>query len=107
MLVQTEAYGLKLLVPANDTGVSQCLRDNGEFARVEVELIQSLVNGGVYIDVGANIGSIALPLAKAAKLVIAVEAKPATCVVPAPRRGRRRPVSGSRPGRRSGPRPGG
>ncbi len=74
MLVQTEAYGLKLLVPANDSGVSQCLRDNGEFARVEVELIQSLVDGGVYIDVGANIGSIALPLAKAAKLVIAVEA---------------------------------
>lgn len=74
MLVQTEAYGLKLLVPANDSGVGQCLRENGEFARVEVELIESLVDGGVYIDVGANVGSIALPLAKASKLVIAIEA---------------------------------
>lgn len=74
MLVQTEAYGLEFLVPANDSGVGHCLSENGEFARVEVELIESLLNGGVYIDVGANIGSIALPLAKAAKLVIAIEA---------------------------------
>jgi FkbM family methyltransferase len=74
MLVQTEAYGLKLLVPANDSGVSQCLRENGEFARVEVELIEALVGDGIYIDVGANVGSIALPLAKTAKLVIAIEA---------------------------------
>ena len=71
MLVETEAYGLKLIVPANDSGVSQCLRDNGEFAKVEVDLIASLLGGGVCIDVGANIGSIALPLAKSAKMVIA------------------------------------
>lgn len=74
MLAIAEAYGLKLFVPPNDSGVGQCLRENGEFARVEVELICDLLNGGVLIDVGANIGSIALPCAKSARLVIAIEA---------------------------------
>lgn len=74
MLVETEAYGLKFIVPANDSGVGQCLRDNGEFAKVEVDLIASLLGGGVCIDVGANVGSIALPLARSARMVIALEA---------------------------------
>lgn len=74
MLETTSAYGLKLLVPAQDSGVGQSLRENGEFARIEVELIKELLGGGVLIDVGANIGSIALPAASAASLVIALEA---------------------------------
>ncbi len=74
VLETTSAYGLKLLVPAQDSGVGQSLRENGEFARIEVELIKELLEGGVLIDVGANIGSIALPAASAASLVIAFEA---------------------------------
>lgn len=74
MLETTDAYGLKFLVPTRDSGVGQSLRENGEFARIEVELIQDLLEGGVLIDVGANIGSIALPAARSAKLVIALEA---------------------------------
>lgn len=74
MLETTSAYGLKLLVPTHDSGVGQSLRENGEFARIEVELIKELLDGGVLIDVGANIGSIALPAAAAASLVIAFEA---------------------------------
>ncbi len=74
VLETTSAYGLKLLVPAHDSGVGLALRENGEFARVEVDLIKELLAGGVLIDVGANIGSIALPAASAARLVIAFEA---------------------------------
>jgi FkbM family methyltransferase len=74
VLETTSAYGLNLLVPAHDSGVGLSLRENGEFARIEVELIKDLLAGGVLIDVGANIGSIALPAASAARLVIALEA---------------------------------
>ncbi|MDP1600710.1 FkbM family methyltransferase [Phenylobacterium sp.] len=61
-------------MPAHDSGVGLSLRENGEFARIEVDLIKELSAGGVLIDVGANIGSIALPAASAARLVIALEA---------------------------------
>ena len=43
MLESISAYGLKFLVPAGDTGVGRCLREFGEFARVEVEAIRQLV----------------------------------------------------------------
>lgn len=74
MLEATSAYGLNLLIPTNDTGVGQALREFGEFARPEVELIRELVGNGTYIDIGANLGAIALPVAQSAKRVIAVEA---------------------------------
>ncbi len=74
MLETVSAYGLDLLVPSADTGVGQALRENGEFARIEVELISELVGDGVLVDIGANIGAIALPVARHARLVIAVEA---------------------------------
>ncbi|MDO8913505.1 MAG: FkbM family methyltransferase [Phenylobacterium sp.] len=74
MLETTTAYGLDWLVPTADTGVSRALREFGEFARPEVELIAELVGGGAYVDVGANLGSIALPVAQAGGRVIAIEA---------------------------------
>lgn len=74
MLETTTAYGLNWLTPSADTGVSRALREFGEFARPEVELIAELVGGGAYVDVGANLGSIALPVAKSGARVIAIEA---------------------------------
>jgi FkbM family methyltransferase len=74
MLEMTTAYGLNFLVPAGDTGVGRCLREFGEFARVEVEAIRQLVGSGAFVDVGANIGAIALPVAAIGVRVIAAEA---------------------------------
>lgn len=74
MLEATTAYGLDLLIPENDTGVGSALRQFGEFARVEVDLIREVVGAGTYVDIGANLGSIALPVAQTANRVIALEA---------------------------------
>lgn len=74
MLETTNAYGLDLLTPSADTGVSKALREFGEFARPEVELIAELLGAGTYVDVGANLGSIALPVAQSGRRVVAIEA---------------------------------
>ena len=74
LLETVSAYGLTFLVPSGDTGVGACLRDFGEFARVETDLIAALVGDGTYVDVGANLGSIALPVAKRGVPTIALEA---------------------------------
>jgi FkbM family methyltransferase len=66
MLVTAEAYGLRLLVPQNDAIIGACLREHGEFARSEVDLIRACLRSqgpGTIIDVGANLGAICLPLA--------------------------------------------
>jgi FkbM family methyltransferase len=67
MLGMTLAYGLNVLFPEGDTAIGASLRDYGEFARPEVELIASYMDQfkdpGTFIDVGANIGAITLPLA--------------------------------------------
>lgn len=79
MLTATTAYGLKFFVAANDLGVGKVLRERGEFARVETDLIVDYLKAapsGTYIDVGANIGAIALPVAAATRArVIAIEAQ--------------------------------
>lgn len=67
MLDVTRAYGLNFLFPEKDAVVGPNLRDFGEFARVEVDLISDYLahlEPGTFIDVGANIGSICLPVAK-------------------------------------------
>jgi FkbM family methyltransferase len=77
MLDCTFAYGLSFLFPAGDTTVGPCLRNHGEFARTEFDYFVELADGaGTFIDVGANIGAIALPFAKQRPQwkVIAVEA---------------------------------
>jgi FkbM family methyltransferase len=80
MLDITRAYGLNFLVALNDHGIGRLLRNHGEFARVESQLIVDYVRRlgrGAYIDIGANIGTIALPVAAACPKVhvIAVEAQ--------------------------------
>jgi FkbM family methyltransferase len=80
MLGMTRAYGLTFLFPEGDTAIGASLRDYGEFARPEVELIASYMDQfkdpGTFIDVGANIGAIALPVAAKQQQwkVIAIEA---------------------------------
>lgn len=66
MLDVTRAYGLDFLFPARDQAIGASLRNAGEFARPEMDIIAALVRAGgacAYLDVGANIGSIALPVA--------------------------------------------
>lgn len=67
LLDVTRAYGLDFRFPASDTVVGQTLRTFGEFSRVELDVLLHLAPGdsGVMIDAGANIGSIALPFARA------------------------------------------
>lgn len=64
MLDVTRAYGLDFLFPVGDTAVGLSLREHGEFARPEVDLICNLARG-TFVDVGANIGAISLPVAAA------------------------------------------
>ncbi|WP_304167057.1 FkbM family methyltransferase [Phenylobacterium aquaticum] len=65
----TRAYGLTFLFPAADSAVGACLREYGEFARCEADLIGAYLTEfavpGTFIDVGANLGAICLPVAKA------------------------------------------
>jgi len=66
MLDVTLAYGLRFLFPQGDTAVGRSLSDYGEFARPELDLIGDYLKSfepGTFIDVGANIGAIALPAA--------------------------------------------
>ncbi|MFM2043658.1 MAG: hypothetical protein RLY86_2234 [Pseudomonadota bacterium] len=66
MLDCTSAYGLTFWFPAGDRAVGQSLRDAGEFSRVELEFIVETLGldpAGVVIDVGANLGSVCLPIA--------------------------------------------
>lgn len=64
MLDSTIAYGLTFLVPARDRAIGNSLRFYGEFAKVEADfLIACAGETGTLIDVGANLGAIALPFA--------------------------------------------
>lgn len=77
MLDCTVAYGLNFLFPERDSAVGACLRRHGEFARPELDfLIEHAEEDGVLLDVGANIGAMALPFARARPRwrVLAVEA---------------------------------
>ena len=78
MEATAEAYGLTFRFPALDTTVGAFLRDRGEFARAELDFITECCTGTL-IDVGANIGAICLPFARArpSSAVIAIEAQPA------------------------------
>ncbi len=81
MLDVTTAYGLTYLFPAGDSVVGPSLRTYGEFARPEADLISHYLghNGdkATFIDVGANIGAICLPIAarNPGSTVIALEAQ--------------------------------
>lgn len=68
MIDVTRAFGLTFICPAKDTSVGWSLRSSGEFARPEQDFLASLIGHhetpGAMVDVGANLGSISLPLAK-------------------------------------------
>ncbi|MBX9615390.1 MAG: FkbM family methyltransferase [Caulobacteraceae bacterium] len=67
MLDVTRAYGLTFLFPRSDSAVGASLQRYGEFARVEVDLISAYLAarpGGTFVDLGANIGAISLPVAR-------------------------------------------
>jgi FkbM family methyltransferase len=54
-------------VPARDLAIGRALEVSGEFCRAEVELLAELYNlkpGGLFLDVGANIGVMSIGLAK-------------------------------------------
>ena len=60
--------------PANDQYVSGALREFGEYSPSEIKLLQSIVKPEwTCIDIGSNIGIVALALAKICKRVIAFE----------------------------------
>lgn len=81
MLDVTIAYGLTYLFPAGDSAVGLSLRNHGEFARPEADLICAYLDQAqaapTFIDVGANIGAICLPVASKHRgaRVIALEAQ--------------------------------
>ncbi|HEY8572086.1 FkbM family methyltransferase [Phenylobacterium sp.] len=78
MLATTRAYGLDFTYPQRDAVVGKALAVYGEFAPMIPEFFLALAGEptGALIDVGANIGAIALPFAKhrPAWKVIAIEA---------------------------------
>lgn len=77
MLDSTVAYGLTFLFPARDSAVGASLRRHGEFARPELDfLLEHAVGDGAFVDVGANIGAMALPFAdqRPTWKVVAIEA---------------------------------
>jgi FkbM family methyltransferase len=77
MLDTTRAYGLDFLFPMADRIVGASLRQAGEFARPELDIIDKLMaGGGTFLDVGANIGTMAVPIAARhpGSRVIAIEA---------------------------------
>ena len=66
MFDRTIAYGLDFTFPAGDTAIGSSLALYGEFARPSVDFMVEQANAigpGALIDVGANIGAIALPFA--------------------------------------------
>ncbi|TAL34667.1 MAG: FkbM family methyltransferase [Phenylobacterium sp.] len=67
MIEETEAYGLTFRYPALDTAVGASLRDYGEFARPELDLMLAYAEGasGTLVDVGAHVGTLLLPFAAA------------------------------------------
>lgn len=68
MLDVTRAMGLDFLFPQNDRIIGGGLKAHGHFAPAEVDLLQAYMareSGGTFLDLGANIGAVCLPLAKA------------------------------------------
>lgn len=66
--------GDMIMYPKNDQYVAGALREFGEYSPSEIKLLQSICKPTwTCIDVGANLGTVALALAKVADRVIAIE----------------------------------
>jgi FkbM family methyltransferase len=67
MIKLIAATDANFYVPAKDRAIGRALEVSGEFCRAEVELLADLYNlrpGGLFLDVGANIGVMSIGLAK-------------------------------------------
>ncbi len=61
----TVAFDALFMYPGHDNTIGKCLSEAGEFARAEVEfLLEHLGVRAALYDVGANIGTICIPLAR-------------------------------------------
>lgn len=59
------AFDALFLYPSADRTIGPCLAQAGEFARAEVDFLRDhLPPGSVFCDVGANIGTVSIPLAR-------------------------------------------
>jgi FkbM family methyltransferase len=77
--VLTDAFNGKLLVPVSDFAVGRRLAFDGEYDRAHIEKLLQMVNGeSNVLFVGAHVGSLVIPIAKAVREVVAIEANPAT-----------------------------
>lgn len=67
-----------LTFPAADRWIGGALEQTGEYSEPEVQKLLSLIDGdSVVVEVGANVGTITVPLAKRAAVVYAFEPQPA------------------------------
>lgn len=67
------------LVQVEDLYVGLALRHHGNYAPVELQILQSLcTNQTRLLVIGAHIGALAVPLAKICRSVVAIEANPQT-----------------------------
>lgn len=65
---KTKYDSLQLHVLESDSVIGRCIRKYGEFARPESDLLIQLAQNlppGLMLDIGANIGAVGLPFAKA------------------------------------------
>jgi FkbM family methyltransferase len=77
--VLTDSFNGKLLVPVSDFEVGRKLAFKGEYDRAHIEKLLQLVNEeSDVLFVGAHVGSLVIPIAKAVREVVAIEANPAT-----------------------------
>jgi FkbM family methyltransferase len=77
--VAFETYNGFLVSGVSDVDVNRALGFTGAYDKEKIEFLLTLVNTGscVYV-VGAHIGTLAVPIARSAREVIAFEANPAT-----------------------------
>lgn len=68
MLDITRAHSLNFLFPQSDSAVGKALKHHGEFAPAELDLLSAYLDwagpAGTFLDIGANIGALCLPLAR-------------------------------------------
>ena len=77
--VLIDSFNGKLLIPVSDFEIGRTLAFEGEYDRGHIERILQLVNeDSNVLFVGAHVGSLVIPIAKAVRKVVAVEANPVT-----------------------------
>lgn len=69
-----------ILFPAKDAGMGNCLRQHGDFAKPEQDLLVAYLDAmepGSFVDAGANIGMICVPIARRRPetRIVAIEAQ--------------------------------